>query len=237
MEKTPSQSESETTGEQIIPQLPSESSENTDTNEDSIEYYTVVFYDVEGSIIKTESVASGKDATPPDEIFLPDNYLFIGWDRSFYSVVENLEIHTEYVDVSDVHNAICFSSVYTISGDEFVVNISLSGNVNICCLELEISFDKYSVQFSELLFCDGNGVIHYDSSTNKVYFVMACSENIQAMTDLCSLKFVAMKNEETADAIRIHVTDIASFDNNGNIVDETSQIFDGKINIKERAKQ
>src|SRR5690554_602991 len=62
--------------------------------------YTVNFYDAFGNIIETQVVKYNEDATPPNDpvkvIDGPIEYIFIGWDKDFRYVKENLDIYPEY---------------------------------------------------------------------------------------------------------------------------------------------
>ncbi len=53
--------------------------------------YTVKFIDYDGSVISTQKVKYGNSPTQP-EISVPNGYSFLGWDRSFDSVADNMSI-------------------------------------------------------------------------------------------------------------------------------------------------
>ena len=67
----------------------------TATNIDDIVYWTVIFKDYDGTILKEEQVIDGGDATPP-EVPIRDGYVFIGWDKSYTNVTEDLVITAQY---------------------------------------------------------------------------------------------------------------------------------------------
>ncbi|HHU55763.1 MAG TPA: hypothetical protein GXZ48_03645 [Acholeplasmataceae bacterium] len=64
-----------------------------------INKYTVNFYDHDGSLLKTEEVEYGKNATPPEE---PERvgYNFTGWNKEFENVKEDLEITAQYSHIT-----------------------------------------------------------------------------------------------------------------------------------------
>ncbi len=68
---------------------------NDDDNQDDITYYTVRFLDWDDTVLKKESVAKGKDATPPAD---PERegYRFIGWDNDYTNVRSNMTIYALY---------------------------------------------------------------------------------------------------------------------------------------------
>lgn len=59
--------------------------------------YTVVFKDYDGTVLKTETVVSGKDATPPADPVRVD-YNFAGWQGDYTSITKNTEITATYTE-------------------------------------------------------------------------------------------------------------------------------------------
>jgi uncharacterized repeat protein (TIGR02543 family) len=57
--------------------------------------FTVKFVDRDGAILKSETVEYGKDATPPTVEDKP-GYLFLGWDKDFTNITEDLIINAQY---------------------------------------------------------------------------------------------------------------------------------------------
>lgn len=59
--------------------------------------YTVTFVDHDGTVLKTEAVVSGKDATPPADPTRA-NYNFAGWQGSYTGVTENVTVTATYTE-------------------------------------------------------------------------------------------------------------------------------------------
>lgn len=59
--------------------------------------YTVTFVDYDDSVLKTETVVSGKNATPPANP-TRENYKFSGWDGSYTNVTSNRTIKATYTE-------------------------------------------------------------------------------------------------------------------------------------------
>ena len=57
--------------------------------------YEVIFKDENGNILKTETVEEGKSATAPNAP-TKEGYNFVGWDKDFTNVTENLEVKPLY---------------------------------------------------------------------------------------------------------------------------------------------
>ena len=58
-------------------------------------YYTVIFQDWNGTVLKTEQVEQGKSATAPAAP-VREGYTFIGWDKDFSNVQSDLTVTAQY---------------------------------------------------------------------------------------------------------------------------------------------
>lgn len=69
----------------------------------AIHTYTVTFYDYDGALLATETVAYGSDATPPVNPFRASDatnaYTFNGWDAAYINVMADVDIHATYLAV------------------------------------------------------------------------------------------------------------------------------------------
>jgi hypothetical protein len=63
--------------------------------------YTVTFVDFDDTIISTQSVIAGTNATAPLNP-IRVGYVFVGWDKSFTNVTSNLIVKATYVTVSPI---------------------------------------------------------------------------------------------------------------------------------------
>ncbi len=58
--------------------------------------YEVIFKDFDGTILKTETVSKGSNATPPSSPNNKEGYHFVGWDKSFENIEEDTIITAVY---------------------------------------------------------------------------------------------------------------------------------------------
>ena len=72
--------------------------------------FNVSFIDRDGNTIKTENVKYGLSATAPDAPLI-DGYEFIGWDKAFDNVVEDVEIKAIYREIPKMPEPISNESV------------------------------------------------------------------------------------------------------------------------------
>lgn len=116
--------------------------------------YTVSFYDYYGKLMKTERVYHGTDATAPeldDDIIIDwdsidKGYRFVGWDKTFENVNQDLNVYAVYeaittpiiyiepVRVESGSTQYISVSVYVISSTPFSaleINLSYNGSLNL----------------------------------------------------------------------------------------------------------
>lgn len=191
------------------------------------ETYVVQFYDNKNTVLKKEEVQYGENAVSP--YYNPNipNQVFIGWDKSFNDVKEDLNIYPVMEDIFNEANVI-YSS-YSCSNGEGVIQISfqITGNVNFCCLELEIDYDEKYLQYIAATNIDGDAIVN--SKQGELYYVFACGENINGDVDLITLEFKVLKESENTDLMKLNVLDIASFKSDNDFMDEQYKIIIGDI--------
>lgn len=108
--------------------------------------YTVTFVDWDGTVLKTQEVEEGSNATPPSNPSR-DGYAFTGWDKSYTNVTSNLTVNALYekisinLDKSDITLAIGESTkvlasvipidlkcVWSISNDNVLLETNVSAS-------------------------------------------------------------------------------------------------------------
>ena len=203
-------------------------------NTEQTEWFEAVFYDYKGNKIKSEKVASGADATPPNKNILVDDFVFMGWDKGLCNIKQNTLFYPQYETIADKKNAIFYSSQYCYVEEQFLIDIQINGEVSYSCLELQIEFDDSILAFNEILYADGDGVCHYDESGKTIYYVMASGTNINASVDLLSLAFTVKANSKKTDLIQITVTDIAAYNSENELQSVPTTIVNGKIFINNK---
>lgn len=62
------------------------------------EWLNVYFYDYDATLLKSQVVFHGDDATPP-KVTAPDGYTFRGWSKSYKNVTSDLYIYAKYSEI------------------------------------------------------------------------------------------------------------------------------------------
>lgn len=72
------------------------------TTEPPVVTYTVTFEDWDGTVLKTEEVEEGEDATPPEDP-TRNYWVFTGWDGDYTNVTSDITVTATYLMVGDVN--------------------------------------------------------------------------------------------------------------------------------------
>ena len=111
-------------------------------NEPTIESFTVTFKDYDGSVLKTETVESGKSATAPSAP-TREGYTFTGWDKSFDQITEDLTVTAQYKVVSSsTEPTVTVDSAIASVGEEVTVAVSVQNNPGILGMTLKLQYDE-----------------------------------------------------------------------------------------------
>ena len=187
--------------------------------------YTVEFKDWDGTILKTQQVASGAAAIPPAEP-TRQGYTFAGWDKSFDYITGDLVITATYIADIGARNTLAVS--YTENGDNTVtVLVAIQGNtVQLAGLDGYISYDN-----SVLSYCTSeklsslSGSVNHIVNESRIYFALAGATDITSSESLFSITFAY--NGKINTQLDLTVTDIY----NQEFETETYVITGGAVSI------
>ena len=136
---TPSGDDSSTTE-------PTDTSEPTDTTKPAVTAFTVTFKDYDGTVLSTQTVEKGKDATAPAEP-KRENFKFAGWDKSFKNVESDLVVTATYTTTK----AVIYAEHVSVNKgtDEVTMNIRVINNPGIMGAVLKVSVNDKVLSFKE----------------------------------------------------------------------------------------
>ena len=111
---------------------------STVQNLDASIKYTVTFADWDGTVLKTEAVASGKAATAPTA---PNRtgYIFSGWDKAFDNITGNLVVTATYTQITAP--TIVIGNGAGATGDEIKIAFDLFNSPELYAMSLKVQFD------------------------------------------------------------------------------------------------
>ena len=100
--------------------------------------YTVTFKDYDGTVLKTETVESGKSATAPADPTRA-GYTFNGWDKTFDNVTGNLTVTATYTQITAP--TILIGNGSGAAGDEVEITFDLTNSPDLYAMSLKVYFD------------------------------------------------------------------------------------------------
>ena len=108
-------------------------------HEAPVETFTVTFVDHDGTLLKTETVESGKSATAPAD---PERegFTFTGWDKAFDNVTADLTVTAQYVYAAS-EPTFFVSSATAAAGDTVAVTVQVLNNPGVTSMLMKIAFD------------------------------------------------------------------------------------------------
>jgi len=108
-------------------------------NVPDVETFTVTFVDHDGTVLKTETVESGKSATAPDAP-VREGYEFLGWDKSFDNVTEDLTVTARYASTAP---QLIVSKADAKAGDIGIsITISVKNNPGVIGASFALTYDS-----------------------------------------------------------------------------------------------
>lgn len=111
-------------------------------------WYTVKFFSLNKSLLKTENVREGEDASPP-ETPKEDGYHFLKWDKSFNDVKRDLEIYAQYEKNKNEPEIFVRNKKIGSKQDEIWVNVEVKNNPGILGMTLQIKYDEKSIHLQD----------------------------------------------------------------------------------------
>lgn len=110
-------------------------------NEPAAVTFTVTFVDFDGTVLKTETVESGKGATAPADP-TREGYTFTGWDVSFDAVTSDMTVTARYEALPVTEPTFTVESVSAAAGDTVTVAVSVKNNPGILAMAITLTYDE-----------------------------------------------------------------------------------------------
>ena len=196
--------------------------------------YTVTFMDWNGTVLKTESVESGKAATAPADPTRA-GYVFTGWDKAFSNITTDLIVTAVY-EVESTDPKIYGATVTTTAGSTDVnFVISVKNNPGILGMLLSVEYDEDVFTLTKSSNGDATGELTYQkpskliSGCNFVWYGTETGEIIDG-TVLNLVFSVAADAPAGTYPIKITYSSADTYDAEYNTISAT--VVDGFINVE-----
>ena len=174
--------------------------------------YTVTFVDYNGTVLKTETVESGKDATAPSA---PSRkgYIFTGWSDTYSNVTAKLEVTAQY---SIAHNQLYFTYKDNADGT-FTATLTMCGDVNFYGLEMSVNMQSMvGLSFVNVSATANGAIANYNGENITFSYANITGKDNKAETKLLDINFDITGSAQN---IVFEISNVDVFDENYN--DET----------------
>lgn len=166
--------------------------------------------------------------TPPRRI----GYIFNGWIGDYSNITQNTDIIASYTNVSNIANAICADTVYSLCGSEFNVLIGIYGEVKFCGLDMDITYDSDLLELIEVVDVD-DCVIQNSSTNGVIHLNYVTTTNTTGEVTFINLKFKSKVTTKTETNLQINVNSMYSLDNGESLTPSKYQVLQNKFIIEE----
>ena len=188
--------------------------------------YTVTFKDYDGTELKSESVASGKSATPPTNPSKAGAE-FLGWNGVYANVTSDCSVTAVY---NDSRNVLMVPTVSGAVGSNVTVMISVCGDVKTCGFDINIMYDPDLTLVSYDADQDLDVVVNTEAYQNGIALNYSGATDKTKSRDVIELTFSVESTTKQALPITISVNSIKEISGN-DPADSAYAIVNGVVNV------
>ncbi len=151
-------------------------------NEPETPKFTVTFVDYDGTVLDTQAVEKGGDATAPSDP-KREGFVFTGWDKEFTGVTQDITVTAQY-EIAGLQLVVD----YSYEGSKIAVTLYLEGDVSISAIELKMSFYLNHASYAD---CELAQISYADANyvDGVFYYSLMTEENITGEVELFTLIF------------------------------------------------
>lgn len=188
--------------------------------------FEVIFINSDNSIIERKEVKYGESINDFEIPIVPEGYKFTCWDKSLKKIKKNTIVKAIVEEIDNGINVISLGNSYASKNKTFSIPLILSGDVDICSLELIINFDSKYLTFKESLNEDSEILVN--GNDNDVYVSFASAKNVKTTVYMCDLVFSVNEDIDESALLQININKCGKYEED-RIVDATYSTIDGII--------
>lgn len=195
--------------------------------------YTVNYIDADGTVLSTQTILEGSDATAPSSPTM-SGMTFCGWSSSGENITCNTDIVAQYVDASK-DNVFKVSNVQGNVGDIVTTSIYLDGIVKTCGFDMRLNYDSDVLEFVSTN-ADWNLdiVAHHVENESLIKFNYGSSKNRTKKAKVIEVSFRIKDTTVSETTLGIQQVEVIAADETNN--DEPTKVnhtlIDGVVKIK-----
>ena len=195
--------------------------------------YTVNYVDADGTVLSTQTILEGSDATPPASPSM-SGMTFCGWSSSGENITCNTDIVAQYVDATK-DNVFKVSNVQGNVGDIVTTSIYLDGIVKTCGFDLRLNYDSDVLEFVSTN-ADWNLdiVAHHVENESLIKFNYGSSKNRTKKAKVIEVSFRIKDTTVSETTLGLQQVEVIAADETNNDVPTkvNHTLIDGVVKIK-----
>ena len=199
-------------------------------SQNSSNSHTVTFNNYDGSVLKTQNVLTGDNATPPTPP-VKNGATFFGWSGRYVNVQQD-SVVTEIF--SDDKNVIQVTNASGNIGDTVTVMVDIDGVVKTCGFDFDIIYDPALELISYDADLDLDIVVNANAITNGIKLNFSSATDKTKQRDIIELTFKIRDTSKAYLPINISMNSIKEV-NDSTLVDSMYSIIGGLVAVPSNA--
>ena len=199
-------------------------------SQNSSNSHTVTFNNYDGSVLKTQNVLTGDNATPPTPP-VKNGATFFGWSGRYVNVQQDSVVTAIF---SDDKNVIQVTNASGNIGDTVTVMVDIDGVVKTCGFDFDIIYDPALELISYDADLDLDIVVNANAITNGIKLNFSSATDKTKQRDIIELTFKIRDTSKAYLPINISMNSIKEV-NDSTLVDSMYSIIGGLVAVPSNA--
>lgn len=177
--------------------------------------------------------------TDPQYVYLPkeqsgEDLVFSGWEEN--PADSQGDLTAKYQDVSQIQNAIVIPAVYGQGGEQVSVPLRICGQVDLCALDLRVSYDKELLHYEGSTNQDEDLLINCDEENGVLFINFLRLVNLEEQFDFASLVFEVTTTHECDTTLLLDVVEAVVLDEEQQIRFCNFSVVDGVVHLNQKGR-
>lgn len=175
--------------------------------------------------------------TDPQYVYLPkeqtgEDLVFSGWEEN--PADSQGDLVAKYQDVSQVQNAIVIPAVYGQGGEQVSVPLRICGQVDLCALDLRVTYDKELLRYAGSADQDEDLLINCDEENGVLLINFLRLVNLEEQFEFANLVFDVTTTHACDTTLWLDVVEAVALDEEQQIRFCNFSVVDGVAHLNRK---